>query len=73
MQPWGEASTFGHQVTGPAAQLVAGASCEIDLKWSVFGEKKFSWSSHDMDLDSGGTLTTDIITNALNVGVSLCF
>jgi lipid A oxidase len=73
VKPMGEARTFGYQLTGPAVQLVAGASWEIDPKWSVFGEYKLTWSSHEMDLDSGGTLSTDIITNALNIGLGFRF
>lgn len=73
VQPVGEAKTSGYQLTGPAVQFVAGASYAIDPKWSVFGEYKFTWSSHGMDLDSGGTLETDIITNALNVGLGYRF
>jgi lipid A oxidase len=73
VQPTGEELTFGYQLTGPAAQLVAGAAWELNAKWSVFGEYKGTWSSHVMDLDSGGTLKTDIITNALNLGLSYKF
>lgn len=73
VQPTGDVLTFGYQLTGPAAQLVAGAAWEISAKWSVFGEYKGTWSSHVMDLDSGGTLKTDIITNAVNIGLSYKF
>lgn len=70
VQPVGGTLTYGYQLTGPAVQLVAGAAWEINPAWSVFGEYKGTWSSHEMDLDPGGTLTTDIITNAINLGVS---
>jgi lipid A oxidase len=73
VQPAGEVRTVGYQLTGPAIQFVAGASWAIEPKWAVFGEYKFTWSSHEMDLDSGGTLSTDIITNALNIGMSYRF
>lgn len=73
VQPTGGELTFGYQLTGPAAQLVAGAAWEINAKWSVFGEYKGTWSSHDMDLESGATLKTDIITNAVNLGLSYKF
>lgn len=69
----GENETFEYQITGPAATLTAGASYDLTADWSVFGEYKFAYSSNEADLDGGGTLNTDIVTNALNVGVSFDF
>lgn len=69
----GTTSTFGYQVTGPAATVLAGATYPISERFSVFGEYKFTYSQNTADLDGGGTLETDIITNALNVGVSFSF
>ena len=40
---------------------------------SLFGEYKFTYSQSEADFNGGGTLNTDIITNALNVGVSFSF
>lgn len=65
--------TFGYQITGPAATWIAGASMPINEQWSVFGEYKGTFSSNTADLVTGGTLETDIVTNALNVGVSFNF
>ena len=65
--------TFGYQLTGPAATWIAGASLPISDRMSVFGEYKGTYSSNTADLATGGTLETDIITNALNVGVSFNF
>lgn len=65
--------TSGYQLTGPAATWIAGASLPLNDQWSVFGEYKGTYSSNTADLDSGGTLETDIVTNALNVGVSFNF
>lgn len=65
--------TWGYQVTGPAVAWMAGVSYPISDDWSVFGEYKGTWSRNEADLDTGGTLETDIITNALNVGVSFNF
>lgn len=73
VQPTGEAHTFGYQLTGPAIQAVAGVSYELNERWSVFGEYKGTYSQNEADLDSGGTLSTDLITNAINLGVSLRF
>ena len=65
--------TFEYQLTGPAVQWVAGASFPVSERWSVFGEYKGSYSQNKADLASGGTLETNIVTNALNLGVSLNF
>lgn len=69
----GTSETFGYQLTGPAATWVAGASVPISDRWSVFGEYKGTFSSNTADLESGGTLETDIFTNAVNFGVSFDF
>jgi lipid A oxidase len=69
----GQPSTFGYQVTGPAVTWIAGASYPITNSWSVFGEYKGTYSQNTADLDSGGTLETDIVTNALNLGLSFRF
>jgi len=61
------------QLTGPAATLIAGASMPISDSWSFFGEYKGTISANTADLDGGGTLETDVLTNALNVGVSFNF
>lgn len=73
IQPTGEAHTFGYQLTGPAAQIVAGASYPLAGNWSVFGEVKGTWSRHRVDLDSGGVLRTEITTHALNFGLTWRF
>jgi len=69
----GAGKTFEYQISGPAVQWVAGASYPINDRWSVFGEYKGTYSMNSTDLVSGGNLDTNIITNALNVGVSLGF
>ena len=69
----GESETFGYQMTGPAVALIAGVSVPITEDWSVFGEYKGTYSMNEADLDTGGTLETDIITNAVNLGVSFSF
>ncbi|MDT0681257.1 outer membrane beta-barrel protein [Roseicyclus sp. F158] len=65
--------TFEYQVTGPAVALMAGASYALTDAWSVFGEYKVTYSSNTADLDNGGELKTDIVTNALNIGLSYSF
>jgi len=69
----GTTDTSGYQLTGPAATVVAGASMPINDRWSVFGEYKGTYSSNTADLDGGGTLETDVLTNAVNFGVSFNF
>ena len=69
----GSSETFGYQITGPAATWIAGASMPITDRMSVFGEYKGTYSSNTADLDTGGTLETDVITNAVNDGVSFNF
>ncbi len=65
--------TFGYQVTGPAARLTAGAKYDLSDRWALFGEYQFTYSSNKAELVGGGTLNTDIITNAINIGVSYSF
>ncbi|WP_342454019.1 lipid A oxidase [Sagittula salina] len=65
--------TYGFQVTGPAARLMAGASMPINDRYSVFGEYQFTYSQNEGTFDGGGTFKTDIKTNALNVGISFNF
>lgn len=69
----GATETWGYQVTGPAVTWMAGVSYPINDDWSVFGEYKGTWSQNSADLADGGTLETDVITNALNLGVSFSF
>lgn len=66
-------STFEYQLTGPAVAWMAGVNYELTPSWSIFGEYKGTYSQNEADLDNGGTLETDIITNALNLGVSFNF
>ncbi|WP_226925627.1 outer membrane protein [Meridianimarinicoccus sp. MJW13] len=65
--------TFGYQVTGPAVQWVAGVSYPFAESWSVFGEYKGTYSMNKADLKGGGKLETNIVTNALNLGVGFRF
>ena len=69
----GAPHTFGYQFTGPAVRLGAGASWAINDRWAVFGEYQFTWSDNEVEIDGGGTLQTEIKTNALNIGLSMKF
>ncbi|WP_224825103.1 outer membrane beta-barrel protein [Cognatishimia sp. MH4019] len=66
----GDNRTFGYQLTGLAVVAMAGVSYDINDTWAVFGEYKGSFSSNTAELDGGGELSTDIITNAVNLGVT---
>jgi len=66
-------TTFDYEITGPAAAVIAGVKYDFNDRWGVFGEYKGTYSSHDASLASGGSLQTDIITNAVNIGVSFSF
>jgi lipid A oxidase len=73
IQPTGQAHTFGYQLTGPAIKWIAGLSMPISPRLNAFAEYTGTYSDHKVDLVSGGTLRTDMITNALNIGISLKF
>ena len=65
--------TYGYQVTGPAAKLIAGASYALTDRWAVFGEYQFAWTENEVDLAGGGHMRGRILTNAANIGVALRF
>ncbi|MAQ83379.1 outer membrane protein [Psychromarinibacter halotolerans] len=65
--------TFEYQLTGAAVQAVAGIKYSFNDRWAVFGEYKGTYSMNEADLASGGTLKTDVVTNAINIGVSFSF
>lgn len=65
--------TFEYQLTGPAVTWIAGISYPISERWNVFGEYKGTYSQNKADLKGGGDLETNIVTNALNIGVSFDF
>ena len=69
----GGGKTSEYQMTGPAVQWVAGASYSINERLSLFGEYKGSYSMNSADLVSGGELNTNLLTSAVNIGVSLGF
>lgn len=65
--------TWNYQLGGPTAQLTAGVDYAISEHFSVFTEYKFNYSKVDVSIDSGARLRTDIITNAINVGLNYKF
>jgi lipid A oxidase len=65
--------TFDYQIAGPSVSLMFGLSYGLNDQWDIFGEYKGTFSQVRADLIGGGTLRTDIITNALNFGVTRNF
>jgi len=65
--------TSEYQFGGMTLQAQAGVKYAITDRWSAFVEYKGNYSFVDVDIDSGASLKTDIITNAVNVGVSFKF
>lgn len=65
--------TYGYQLTGPAAKLIAGAKYDLNDRYAVFGEYQFTYTYNEADLPAGGSLKTRILSNALNVGISYSF
>ncbi|MBS8226998.1 outer membrane protein [Vannielia litorea] len=71
--PTGGEKTFEYQFTGPAARWMAGASYAINDTWSVFGEYQGTYSANKGDLEGGGEWESNIVTNAINIGLSYNF
>lgn len=69
----GDSETSGYQLTGPAVAWMAGATFPLGDQWEIFGEYKGTFSMNSAELDTGGTLETDIVTNSINLGVSFNF
>ncbi len=65
--------TDEYQFGGPSMMLHGGIEYDLNDNWSVFGEYKFTYSQLDVDLTGGGSLQTDIVTNAINIGLSRSF
>jgi len=66
-------TTSGLQVTGVAVEAVAGLKYNFNDQWAIFGEYKGGYATNDVSLDNGGSLSSDVFTNSINVGVSFSF
>jgi lipid A oxidase len=69
----GSGRTFAYQLGGATLQAQAGVAYEFTKNWSGFLEYKGNYSWVDVDIDSGPTLKTKILTDAVKVGVSYKF
>lgn len=73
--------TFDFEATGPALRGIAGMKYAINDKWALFGEYQITWSDNDATIDpdsavpgqTAGKLKTELVTHAINVGVSYSF
>ena len=65
--------TYEYQFGGVAAQFQGGVEYELTESWSVFGEYKMNYVDLDVDLQGGGNLSTNLITNAFNIGAGFSF
>ncbi len=65
--------TLGYQLTGPVLRMTAGAKYDLNDRWALFSEYQFTYSSNKISLEGGGSLSTDLVTNAINLGVSYRF
>lgn len=62
--------TDKYQITGLAGRWFGGLQYELGENWSVFSEYAGTLSAHRARLEQGATLDTDIVTHALNVGLT---
>lgn len=70
---YGNSVTYNYQVTGPAATWLAGISAPLHGQWSAFTEYKGTYTQNEAKLTGGGTFSSDIVTHAINVGISYSF
>ncbi|WP_313602314.1 outer membrane beta-barrel protein [Rhizobium sp.] len=66
-------TTFDYQLGGATVQAQAGLRYQFTDNWSAFAEYKGNYSWVDVDIDNGGKLKTEILTNAVNFGVNYRF
>ncbi len=69
----GTVNTAEYQFGGPAALALVGVSAKVDDHWSVFTEFKSAYVKIEGDLNTGGYVKTDIISNQFILGVSYKF
>ena len=73
--------TFGFEQTGLAVRGLAGIKYDINDRWAVFSEYQFTWSDNEITVDPSiavpgqlpGQINTEILTHAINFGVSYSF
>lgn len=65
--------TFEYQYGGVVAQFQGGVEYDLGNQWSIFGEYKMNYVDLDVDLEGGGSLSTNLVTNAFNIGAGFSF
>lgn len=70
--------TFGYEATGVALRGIAGMKYDFNEDWALFSEYQFTWSDNEITLDPdpgqpAGRLNTEILTHAVNIGISYSF
>lgn len=67
------ARTYEYQYGGVVAQFQGGVEFEVNEQWSIFGEYKMNYVDLEVDLEDGGSLSTNLITNSINIGAGFNF
>ena len=65
--------TWEYQLAGVAVQALGGFDLRLTNSWSLFAEAKLSYSKIDADLVGGGSLSTELRSPQLAVGVTYRF
>lgn len=65
--------TVEYQYGGVVAQFQGGVEYQLSDDWTVFGEYKMNYVDLEVDLEGGGALSTDLITNSVNLGAGFSF
>jgi lipid A oxidase len=65
-----QGTTASYQFGGATIQAQAGVDIRISERWSAFAEYKGNYSWINTDIDSGDKLKTNIMTNAVNFGIT---
>ena len=66
-------NTGEYQIAGPAFQGQVGISFDVTDYLSLFTEYKLTYADIEADLDDGGSLQVEPVTNHLVLGASLNF
>lgn len=68
--PASEERTFEYQYGGLAAEWRLGVRYALADRWRAFAEYEGNYAALDVDMDGGGKLEGDIVTHAVNFGLS---
>ena len=70
--------TYDYEYTGLALRGIAGLKYDFNERWAIFSEYQFTWSDNDITIDGdpgqpAGKLKAEILTHAINFGISYSF